>query len=322
MDASSEAKYIEPQCFIAMSKENKLPEGFSTPIAHTAEAKEQSEWQQRNRSWWQSYPMRYDWRQRIMAPEFSREFFEEIDRRHFFDAARYTPPRQRPFDELIPFERLPEWDVLEIGVGNGSHAQLIAPHCRSYVGIDLTDYAAQSTQRRFEIFDIKGDIRQMDAERMEFPDQSFDFIWTWGVIHHSSNTEQILREMRRVLRPGGRAVIMVYHRSFFYYYIFNGVFRGVIGGGLLKAGSLHKLVQLHTDGAIARFYTAKEWRSLVEKYFVLENLCIKGQKSELFPLPQSRFKDAVMNSTPNACCRLVLNTLRQGSFLISTISRS
>ena len=45
---------------------------------------------------------------------------------------------------------------------------------------------------------------------------------------------------------------MVYHRSFLYYYIFNGFFRGVIGGGLLKVGSLHKLVQFHTDGAIAR----------------------------------------------------------------------
>lgn len=305
-----------------MNKADEPPEGFATPIAYTAEVKEHSEWQQRNRSWWESHPMRYDWRHRIMAPEFSRAFYEEIDRRHFFDAARYTPPRQRPFDEWIPFERLAEQDVLEIGVGNGSHAQLLAPHCRRYVGIDLTDYAVQSTQRRFEIFDLQGEIRQMDAEKMAFADASFDFIWTWGVIHHSANTEHILREMRRVLRPGGRAVMMVYHRSFFYYYIFNGFFRGVIGGGVLKAGSLHRLVQRHTDGTIARFYTAKEWRLLVEKYFVIENLRIKGQKSELFPLPQSRLKDALMQATPNAFCRFMLNTLRQGSFLISTVYRT
>jgi ubiquinone/menaquinone biosynthesis C-methylase UbiE len=307
---------------MAMNKENKLPKGFSTPIGHPAMTEEQSEWQKQSQSWWESNPMRYDWQSHISAPEFSREFFEEIDRRHFFDAARYTPPRQHPFDELIPFDRLSQWKVLEIGVGNGSHAQLIAPHCQSYIGIDLTEYAVQSTQRRFEVFNIEGSIRQMDAEKMDFPDGSFDFIWTWGVIHHSSNTEQILREMRRVLRPGGRAVIMVYHRSFFYYYIFNGIFRGLIRGGLLKAGSLHKLVQLHTDGAIARFYTVREWRSLIEKYFMLDNLRIKGQKSELFPLPASHFKDTLMNLTPNALCRFVLNTLRQGSFLITTVTRS
>src|SRR5439155_20148786 len=122
-------------------------------------------------------------------------------------------------------------------------------------------------------------------------------------------------------RPGGRGVIMVYHRSFLCYYIFNGFFRGLIGGGLLKVDSLHRLVQLHTDGAIARFYSAREWRSLVEKYFVLGDLPNKGQTSELFPLPACFLKEAVMDATPNTLCRLVLNTLRQGSFLISTVLR-
>lgn len=303
-----------------MDKQNKLPEGFLTPTANTVEPRELSDWQQRNRSWWESNPMRYDWHVEISAREFSREFFEEIDRRYFCDAAHYTPSRRQPFDELIPFDCLSERDVLEIGIGNGSHAQLIAPHCRTYTGIDLTSYAVESTQRRFKLFGIEGSIQQMDAEKMKFPDASFDFIWAWGVIHHSSNSEQILREMRRVLRPGGRSVIMVYHRSF-YYYIFNGFFRGVIGGGLLKVGSLHRLVQLHTDGALARIFTTREWRSLVEKYFAIENLRIKGQKSELFPLPASSFKDFLVGATPDVLCRLVLNTLRQGSFLISSVNR-
>ena len=134
--------------------------------------------------------MRYDWGNKIPAKEFTREFYEEIDRRHFADAAHYSPPRQKPFDELIPFNALPECDVLEIGVGNGSHAQLIAPHSRSYTGIDLTQYAVESTSRRLQIFGINGRIMQMDAERMQFPDASFDFIWTWGVIHHSSNRSE------------------------------------------------------------------------------------------------------------------------------------
>ncbi len=305
-----------------MDTNQKLPPGFSTPTA-LPDGDKQGEWQRQNRSWWESNPMRYDWGGKISAAEFSREFYEEIDRRFFFDSSRYMPPRERPFDEIIPFESLNKRDVLEIGVGNGSHAQLLAPHCQSYTGIDLTEYAVKSTSKRFEAFGLKGVIRQMDAEKLDFPDGSFDFIWTWGVIHHSANTGQILAEMNRVLRPGGRATIMVYHRSFLYHYITTGLFRGILQGGFFKGRTLHELEQLHTDGAIARFYTPDEWAELVQsRGFEVERTLIKGQKSEVFLLPASKLKDALMSLTPNVLCRFITNTCRQGSFLISTINKT
>ncbi|MFN0076483.1 MAG: class I SAM-dependent methyltransferase [Prosthecobacter sp.] len=304
-----------------MDTNQKLPPGFSTPT-ELPDAQKQGEWQQHNRSWWEKNPMRYDWGGRIPAAEFSREFYQEIDARFFFDSSRYMPPQERPFDEIIPFAELRQKDVLEIGVGNGSHAQLIAPHCNSYTGIDLTGYAVQSTSKRFEAFGLNGTIRQMDAEKLDFPDASFDFIWSWGVIHHSANTGQILAEMHRVLRPGGTATIMVYYRSFLYYYITTGLFRGILQGGFLKKRSLHELVQLYTDGAIARFYTKQEWADLVQsKGFALDQLLIKGQKSEIFLLPASKFKDALMRLTPNAFSRFITNTCQQGSFLITTLRK-
>jgi SAM-dependent methyltransferase len=218
-----------------MDTNQKLPPGFSTPTA-LPDGDKQGEWQQQNRSWWESNPMRYDWGGKIPAAEFSHEFYEEIDRRFFFDSSRYMPPHERPFDEIIPFESLNNRDVLEIGVGNGSHAQLLAPHCQSYTGIDLTEYAVKSTSKRFEAFGLEGTIRQMDAEKLDFPDGSFDFIWTRGVIHHSANTGQILAEMNRVLRPGGTATIMVYHRSFLYHYITTGLFREFYRVAFSKGG--------------------------------------------------------------------------------------
>lgn len=306
-----------------MNTEHKLPDGFEAPTT-LPDQKLQGDWQSQNRSWWESNPMRYDWNEKVGAEEFSRPFYEEIDQRFFSDSARYAPPRQRPFDELIPFEKLPGWDVLEIGVGNGSHAMLLAPHCKSYTGIDLTAYASGSTRRRFEVFGIKGEVLQMDAEKMTFPDASFDFIWSWGVIHHSANTGQILGEMNRVLRPGGRATIMVYHRSFLYFQIFTGFFRGVLRGGFFKTRSLHQLVQLHTDGAIARFYRLAEWKALIEsKGFVLEEEQIKGQVSEILPLPPSPLKEALMNAPwMHRIARFLLNTCRQGTFLITTIRKA
>lgn len=304
-----------------MNQSEKLPPGFESPTSLPDEQQNQ-EWQRQNRAWWQRNPMRYDWGDKIPAPEFSREFYQEIDRRFFEDSARYMPPKEKPFDEIVPFARLPNMDVLEIGVGNGSHAQLLAPHSRSYTGIDLTEYAVTSTRKRFEVFGLKGDIRQMDAEHLDFPDASFDFIWTWGVIHHSANTGRILAEMNRVLRPGGSATVMVYHRSFLYYYVFTGLFRGVLCGGFLRTRSLHEMVQRHTDGAMARFYRQDEWRALVQSHgFLIEDLRIRGQKSEIFPLPSSRFKTALMDLTPNFVSRFILNRCAQGSFLISTLRK-
>lgn len=306
-----------------MDTEEKLPVGFKTPTAQPVESDMQAKWQSQNRAWWEKHPMRYDWNEGIAAKEHTREFYEEIDRRFFYDASRYMPSRKLPFDEIVPFDWLPQWDVLEIGVGNGSHAQLLSPHCKSYTGIDLTEYAAVSTRKRFEAFHLNGNILQMDAEKMTFADGSFDYIWTWGVIHHSANTGQILAEMNRVLRPGGRATVMVYHRSFLYYWVVTAAIRGVFLGGFLKKRTPHELTQLHTDGAMARFYRPREWRSLVESHgFVVESEWIKGQKSELFPLPASRIKDRLMTATPNVLCRGILNSCRQGSFLITTIQKS
>ena len=232
------------------------------------------------------------------------------------------PAREHPFDAIMPFSRLPEWDVLEIGVGSGSHAQLLSPHCRSYTGIDLTDYAVTSTRTRLAIFGLPGRVERMDAEQMGFADETFDYIWTWGVIHHSANTERVLGEMYRVLRPGGLATVMVYHRSFVYTFIYTALFRGILGGGF-RRHSLHELLQLNTDGAIARFYRPGEWRSLVERSgFVVEGEWVMGQKSEVLLLPAGSVKHLAMRWVPDWLTRVVTNTLRQGSFLITTIRKS
>jgi ubiquinone/menaquinone biosynthesis C-methylase UbiE len=297
-----------------------LPSGYSSPTELPPEER-RAEWQDRNQAWWESNPMRYDWKEELGVEEFSVEFYREIDRRFFADAQQYMPARTRPFDAIVPFETLGEKDVLEIGVGSGSHAQLLAPHCRTYTGIDLTEYAVGSTSTRFERFGLTGRIERMDAEQMTFPDASFDYIWTWGVIHHSADTSRVLREMHRVLRPGGRATVMVYHRSWLYTYGYAALLRGIVLGGFLKH-SLHELLQLNTDGAIARFYRPDEWRALVERCgFAVAAEQIRGQKSEVILLPPGRLKALVTRVVPNALTRFVTNTSRQGSFLITTLAK-
>jgi len=266
--------------------------------------------------------MRYDWNHSVPFKQFSNEFFEEIDRRFFSNVKQFMPWSKTPFDPLIDFDSLAKKDVLEIGTGNGSHAQLLARHARSYVGIDITDYAVKSTSERMKRFGIDtARIIRMDAEGMEFDDESFDYIWTWGVVHHSSNTEAILAEMRRVLRPGGTAATMVYHQGFWNYYISEGLFRGIIRGDLWRTGSFHKCVRKHTDGAIARFYSAREWRSLASKYFDVKKILIYGSKAEIIPLPGGKVKSVVLACVPNRFSRFLTNQCRFGSFLVSVLEK-
>ena len=153
-----------------MKTKEKIPEGFNSPIDLPRTDDEANDWQNANRSWWESHPMRYDWKQEILNEEYSKPFYSEIDHRFFSAVGQFMPWRKIPFDPLIDFDRLASQDVLEIGVGNGSHAQLLAKHSHSFTGIDITDYAVKSTTERLKCFDLDATILRMDAEKMDFAD--------------------------------------------------------------------------------------------------------------------------------------------------------
>lgn len=298
----------------------ELPQGFSRPTALPASGDEARGWQDANRNWWESHPMRYDWKDGIPYEEFSKEFFTEIDSRFFSAAELYAPCKKIPFDWLIDFDSLRSKDVLEIGVGNGSHAQLLAERAKSFSGIDLTEYAVKSTSERMKVFGLAGTVEQMDAEQMEFPDNSFDLIWSWGVIHHSANTRRILEEMYRVLRPGGEALVMVYHRTFWEYYV-QGALLATLSGQVFKPAALHSSIQRRTDGAMARYYKLSEWTQLVSDLFQVKDIRIYGKKTELVPIPAGKLKDQIVSLIPNSFSRFLTNKCRWGSFLVSRLGK-
>jgi ubiquinone/menaquinone biosynthesis C-methylase UbiE len=298
-----------------------VPEGFDNPTALPSGSEQARRWQELNRTWWESHPMRYDWKQAVPYEEFSKEFYLEIDRRLFESVRLFAPWKSVPFDLLIDFEALKGKDVLEIGVGNGSHAQLLAAHSKSFTGIDLTDFAVKSTSERMRCFQLNARILRMDAEQMEFGDKSFDFIWTWGVIHHSSNPRRILEEMHRVLKPQGEAIVMVYHRGLWNYY-FTGALVSIAEGGILKGRPLHDTIQRFTDGAMARYYSISEWKHLVADLFALRSVEILGQKTDLVPIPGGSFKNAILGLIPNRLSRFMTNKCGMGSFLVAKMAKA
>ena len=169
--------------------------------------------QRRNRTWWEATPMTYDWRRPSSSPFESAAWFDEQDQRFLANAAFYATD-VAPFDRFLPYADLRDKDVLEIGVGSGLHAELLARAGAHVTGIDLTGTAMSRTRKRFELEQLTGRFFQWDAENPlpEF-EQAFDFVWSWGV-HPPLVALGAHRAQRPQLAPsGGCFAGMVYHRD-------------------------------------------------------------------------------------------------------------
>jgi len=81
-----------------------------------------------------------------------------------------------------------------------------------YTGIDLSTISIGVCKKHFELYDKKGNIINMDVENLMFEDNAFDLIYSWGVLHHTPNMEKAIDEVYRVLKPGGKIIIMIYNR--------------------------------------------------------------------------------------------------------------
>src|SRR5690349_5204412 len=100
--------------------------------------------------------------------------------------------------------------VLEIGVGMGADYLEWLKAGAHAVGVDLSEVSLERARRRCQQAGFDPDLRSADAEHLPFQDRSFDIVYSYGVMHHSPNTQQCIREAFRVLKPGGEARIMLY----------------------------------------------------------------------------------------------------------------
>jgi len=279
-----------------------------------------TELQVESRSWWGRNPIAYDWRRTNPGPEGTLEFFDEIDRRFFQASPLYHG--EPPFAALIPFADLRGKRVLEIGCGLGSHSQLLVEAGCNLTCIDLTPRAVALTRRRLALHDLPSDVREMDAEKMKFVDSEFDFIWSWGVIHHSAEPERIIREVSRVLKPGGQFRFMVYNRRAVDSCV--KIARGVLTGKPLRGMSMNDILSYYTDGYIARYYTRPGLSQLINANGLkTECTSVLGQTSELLPLPGAgivgRFKYALLPKLPKTLIERVLRSV--GSFLFAVATK-
>jgi len=261
--------------------------------------------------------MTYDWRGEIPFAPGSPEYLAEVERRFLAEAWFAQPAGSPPFSGLIPFAELEGSDVLEIGCGTGVHARLLAEAGARLTAVDLTPTAIDLTKRRLEATGLSADVREADAESLPFADASFDYVWSWGVIHHSEDTNRVLAEIARVLRPGGRLALMVYHRSSSTFWVDYVLHRGVLRGGLLRE-SPDELANRWSDGVIARHYTRGSLAAALAPWFDDVQTQVMGQIAEAVPLPR-RLRRFVAPVIPRRAQEALLR--RFGWFLFATARR-
>jgi len=137
----------------------------------------------------------------------------ESNEKEGYDAQSLERYRLEPeIESFAEFDRYFGKHVLEIGVGLGADHRRFAENGAITTGIDLTERAIEHTRTRLEHYGLRSDINLGDAEQLAFTNESFDLVYSWGVIHHSPDTSQVVKEIYRVLKSGGQAKVMIYHK--------------------------------------------------------------------------------------------------------------
>jgi SAM-dependent methyltransferase len=176
----------------------------------------------------------------------SPRFFELADRQ-LLEWNRPLHTRQMPFGKIFPFEKYRNKDVLEIGCGMGAMAMFWARQGARITAVDLNPVAIEQTTRRFALYGLPGIIRRENAHRLSFPDSNFDYVYSWGVLHHSPDFELSASELFRVLRPGGEFGLMLYNRRSLLYGYHVAYLEGFLHGEARFLNTL-QLASRYSDG--------------------------------------------------------------------------
>lgn len=158
--------------------------------------------QERVSAYWNGRPCDSDLSDR---DRLSRDYFLEIERE------RYA--LQPHILDLIASIDWRGKRVLEIGSGVGSDARRIIGMGADYTGINVDRGSTEATSQALRVFSVPGRALQCDATSLDFPDEAFDVVYSFGVLHHIPEVGKTVSEIRRVLKPGGEVLVMLYNRA-------------------------------------------------------------------------------------------------------------
>lgn len=183
----------------------------------------------------------------------TREFFDEVERHRYQEYAPWMP-------SVMGFNDFAGARLVEIGCGMGTDLLQFARGGAQCTGVDLTPRSIEISRLHFALYQMRADFALCDAENLPFADESCDVVYSNGVLHHTPGTEQAIREVHRILRPGGTAKVMLYHRHSFYYWTEIILHRGLLRGHFLRGHSPTEIMGRYVE------YSEVDARPLVKVY--------------------------------------------------------
>ncbi len=213
------------------------------------------------------------WNERIHDLEVAKhpvgtaEFFEDLDE-YRFDKLHYLP-------KVVDFSSFRGKRLLEIGCGAGIDLVHFAKGGAQVTGVDLSETAIDLAQKNFAQRKFTGDLRVMNGEALDFPDDSFDVVYAHGVIQYTADAQKLVDEARRVLKPGGQFIAMVYNRN----------------GWLNIMSKVFSVGLEHEDAPVLEKYTIGEFKQMLSGFsnvkivperFPVKSRLHRGLKGVLF----------------------------------------
>lgn len=195
----------------------------------------------------------------------TREFFDEVERHRYKEYA----PWMR---ELMGFDSFADARLVEVGCGMGTDLLQFARGGSKCTGLDITPRSIEISRRHFSVYGLKADFVISDGERLPFADHSFDVYYSNGVLHHTPGTDAAICEAHRVLKPGGTAKVMLYHRNSWGYWVEmmfkQGIIRREFFHGLSREDVLSKYVEFNKGGGrpLVQVYSRSEVRSMFSRF--------------------------------------------------------
>ena len=217
-------------------------------------------------------------------PPGSAGFFADLDEYHF--------DKLHHLLRLVPFDGMKGRKVLDVGCGAGVDLLRFARGGAIATGVDISPGAIALARSNASHQGLDVELGVADAEQLPFGDDTFDLVFAHGVIQYSSDTERVVDECRRVLKPGGEAIFQAYNRH-----------------SWLNALSKLMRVGLEHEGApVLRKFTPREFVGmlrgfsdvrLVYERFPVKSRLHKGWKGTLF----NAFFVGTFNALPRALVR-------------------
>jgi len=160
----------------------------------------------------------------------------------------------------LDYEGAAGLDVLDVGCGQGIDLCEYAFAGARVTGVDLTPRHVELARRHLDELGLQGTVVQGDGEALPFADAAFDRVSSNGVLHHTPNMPAALSEIYRVLRPSGRATIIVYNRDSAHYWIEQVLRFGVLERQLLSERKMSNVLSTNVE------YSSLRVRPLVRVY--------------------------------------------------------